>query len=120
MDDMDLNIVSMGRLVEEQSFIPLWAPGHGHLWRDPRTMVWTRLRVENFVPVLEPDPDQSGIAEALSSIFGRGIACPTVAGFESASALLPAGDGITLAPARPGARAEDAPTDDVTELPVGE
>eukprot|EP00972_Heterocapsa_arctica_P021703 3192905-Heterocapsa_arctica.AAC.1 len=57
---MDLNIVSMGRLVEEQSFVSLRAPGHGHLWRDPATMKWIRLRVENFVPVLEPDPDQTG------------------------------------------------------------
>eukprot|EP00972_Heterocapsa_arctica_P095489 14082598-Heterocapsa_arctica.AAC.1 len=80
MDDMDLNIVSMGRLIEEQYFTSVWTPGHGHLWRDPATLTWVRPRVENYVPVLEPDADQSGIDEALRSVFGTGIACPTVAG----------------------------------------
>eukprot|EP00972_Heterocapsa_arctica_P022619 3329197-Heterocapsa_arctica.AAC.1 len=67
MDDMDLNIVSMGRLISEQLFTSVWTPGGGHLWRDPDTLKWVRLRVENFVPVLEPAADQSGIEEALRS-----------------------------------------------------
>jgi hypothetical protein len=76
MDDMDLNIASMGRLVAEQAFTSIWAPGHGHLWRDPETMTWIRLKVENFVPLLVPDEDQSGIQEALGSIFaGVELSC---------------------------------------------
>eukprot|EP00972_Heterocapsa_arctica_P071473 10558485-Heterocapsa_arctica.AAC.1 len=69
MDDMDLNIVSMGRLIAEQAFTSVWAPGSGHLWRDPKTNEWVRLKVENFVPILKAAEDQSGIQEALRSIF---------------------------------------------------
>eukprot|EP00972_Heterocapsa_arctica_P033944 4997793-Heterocapsa_arctica.AAC.1 len=71
----------MGRLIAEQAFTSVWAPGHGHLWRDPETNVWVRLKVENFVPILEAADDQSGIQEALRSIF---------AGVEGLSCLLPA------------------------------
>eukprot|EP00972_Heterocapsa_arctica_P002762 407589-Heterocapsa_arctica.AAC.1 len=71
----------MGRLIAEQAFTSVWAPGCGHLWRDPETGTWVRLRVENYVPILEADADQSGIGEALRSIF---------AGVEGLSPVLPA------------------------------
>eukprot|EP00972_Heterocapsa_arctica_P105143 15493565-Heterocapsa_arctica.AAC.1 len=59
----------MGRLIAKQAFTSVWTPGGGHLWRDPETLKWVRLRVENYVPILEADDDQSGIDEALRSIF---------------------------------------------------
>ena len=51
MDEMDLNLLSMGRLISQQRFTSLWSADHGHLWRDPSTGKWTRLRVENYVPI---------------------------------------------------------------------
>jgi hypothetical protein len=79
MDDMDLNIASMGRMIDDKKFVSVWAPGHGHLWRDPDTRQWQRLLVENFGPVLAPHPDQSGIKEALLEILGDGAPIETAA-----------------------------------------
>eukprot|EP00972_Heterocapsa_arctica_P013675 2018605-Heterocapsa_arctica.AAC.1 len=47
MDDMDMNIASMGRIVEEMLFTSVWDPKHKHLWRSP-TGTWMRLAVESF------------------------------------------------------------------------
>ena len=69
-DMVDLNLVSMGRLIADQRFASFWSPDHGLLWRDPVTLNWVRLKVENHVPLLEPADDQSGITEALRAIFG--------------------------------------------------
>ena len=81
MDGMaDLNLCSMGRLVAEQHFASFWSPGGGHLWRDPKTLTWVRLRVDNHVPVLELADDQTGITEALRGIF---------AGVEPAPGIVP-------------------------------
>ncbi|WP_288992781.1 hypothetical protein, partial [uncultured Marinobacter sp.] len=87
MDDMELNLVSMGRMIEEQLFTSVWTPGGGHLWHDPATGQWVRLLVENHVPVLEPAADQSGISEALRRVF----AC-----VENTSDFLPAGTAATI------------------------
>eukprot|EP00972_Heterocapsa_arctica_P096699 14267246-Heterocapsa_arctica.AAC.1 len=65
---MDMNIASMGRMVEEMLFASVWDPKHGHLWRS-RTGTWMRLAVENFVPKLEPHENQDGIQEAPMDIF---------------------------------------------------
>ncbi|WP_288992926.1 hypothetical protein, partial [uncultured Marinobacter sp.] len=73
MDEMDLNIVSMGKVINDKKFTCLWTPDHGLLWHDPVTRKWVRLKVENNVPILEPADDQSGIPEALRSVFGAGV-----------------------------------------------
>ena len=65
MDEMDLNLVSMRRLISDQGFASFWSPEHGHLWRDPVTLTWVRLRVDNHVPVLELADAQSGLPPAL-------------------------------------------------------
>eukprot|EP00972_Heterocapsa_arctica_P030051 4429230-Heterocapsa_arctica.AAC.1 len=60
---MDLNICSMGQMIEERRFTAVWTPGGGCLWLDPVSLEWSRLVVENHVPILQPHPDQSGIPE---------------------------------------------------------
>eukprot|EP00972_Heterocapsa_arctica_P027140 3991205-Heterocapsa_arctica.AAC.1 len=66
---MDLNICSMGQMVEERLFAAVWTSDGGCLWRDPVSHEWVRLVVENHVPVLLPHPDQSGIPECLHSLL---------------------------------------------------
>eukprot|EP00972_Heterocapsa_arctica_P059699 8803955-Heterocapsa_arctica.AAC.1 len=68
---MNLNIASMGRMVEDLKYSIIWSPdpGHGALWRIPETGSWVRLVVENFVPMLTPHDDQTGIEKALQEIF---------------------------------------------------
>eukprot|EP00972_Heterocapsa_arctica_P002968 437594-Heterocapsa_arctica.AAC.1 len=68
MDDMDMQIASMARMVEEMLFTSAWDTQHGHFWRSP-TGTWMRLAVESFVPKLEPHENQDGIQEALVDIF---------------------------------------------------
>eukprot|EP00972_Heterocapsa_arctica_P031480 4636745-Heterocapsa_arctica.AAC.1 len=69
MDDMELNICSIGRMVEAHRFSAAWTSDGGCLWLDPTTLEWMRLVVGNHVPALQPHSDQSGIAESLSSLL---------------------------------------------------
>eukprot|EP00972_Heterocapsa_arctica_P076917 11345686-Heterocapsa_arctica.AAC.1 len=50
MDNMDLNICSMGQMVDVRRFTSVWSSDGGCLWRDPNTLEWVRLVVENHVP----------------------------------------------------------------------
>eukprot|EP00972_Heterocapsa_arctica_P027969 4114257-Heterocapsa_arctica.AAC.1 len=62
MPEMDLNMASMGKMVQEMHHTIIWShePGHGAFWRDPDTGSRTRLVVENYVPMLLPHDDQTG------------------------------------------------------------
>eukprot|EP00972_Heterocapsa_arctica_P115450 16447790-Heterocapsa_arctica.AAC.1 len=69
MENMDLNICSMGQMVEDRLFAAVWTSDGGCLWRDPISPEWVRLVVENHVPVLQLQADQTGIAESLRSLL---------------------------------------------------
>eukprot|EP00972_Heterocapsa_arctica_P043429 6410340-Heterocapsa_arctica.AAC.1 len=62
---MELNICSMGRMVEQHRFSAVWTHDGGCLWLDPGTVEWVRLVVENHVPMLQLHADQTGILESL-------------------------------------------------------